>query len=127
MEWLRPLLLSLPGVTEGKSYGTPGFFVNKRLFVRIREDGENLVVYTDERDKWMEANPAVYHITEHYRNYPWMLVRLVKVKEKELKILFEAAWRLRAGKKLTGEFDAKKGKAQVGKTGKKNSGPAKKK
>jgi len=113
MERLRPLLLSLPAVTEGTSYGTPGFFVNKKLFVRIKEDGETLVVYTDEREKWLKADPEVYFFTEHYRNYPWVLVRLVRVRQKELKILFQAAWRLRAGKKLVAELDAKKGKAPV--------------
>lgn len=100
LDRLRPLLFALPEVTEGVSYGTPGFYVNKKLFARLREEGDILVVYTDEREKWMKVDSEVYFITEHYRNYPWMLVRLGKVKQKDLKILLQHAWELRAPKRL---------------------------
>ncbi|MDQ1511048.1 MAG: hypothetical protein QOG50_2892, partial [Actinomycetota bacterium] len=40
------IALSLPETTEKPSYGTPGFRVKDRLFLRIRSDAEGgLVVF----------------------------------------------------------------------------------
>src|SRR5262249_36855795 len=44
---VRRVALSLPETTEKPSYGTPGFRVKDRLFARIREEGDILVVWTD--------------------------------------------------------------------------------
>ena len=43
---VRRIALSLPATTEKSSYGTPGFRVKDRLFARIREEGDVLVVWT---------------------------------------------------------------------------------
>ncbi|MEP6673537.1 MAG: MmcQ/YjbR family DNA-binding protein [Ferruginibacter sp.] len=96
--WNRVSLVAsaLPGSEAGTSYGTPAFKVNKKLFARLKEDGETLVVYTNERDKWMKANPAAFFITDHYIDHPLMLVNLVLVKKKDLQYLLFASWQLRA-------------------------------
>ena len=100
--------MALPGVTEGISYGTPGFYVNKKLFARLREDGETLVVYTTERDKWMKKAPSIFYITDHYLNYPNMLISLSSVKPKELEALLIASWTMRATKGLIKEFEGRR-------------------
>ena len=41
----------------------------------------------------MKAEPATYYITDHYRNYPWILVRLATVDRHDLRDLLEDAWR----------------------------------
>jgi hypothetical protein len=105
LEFLRKTLLPLPGVTEKMCFGTPAFYVKKKIFTRIKEDGENLVLGTLERDKWMQAKPEVYHITDHYRNYDYMLVHLDKVDPEELKGLLITAWRNRATSKLINEYE----------------------
>ncbi|MCQ6958260.1 MmcQ/YjbR family DNA-binding protein [Mucilaginibacter aquariorum] len=105
LEFLRKTLLPLPGVTEKMCFGTPAFYVKKKIFTRIKEDGENLVLGTLERDKWMQANPETYYITDHYRNYDYMLVRLDKVDPEELKELLITAWRNRATGKLISEYE----------------------
>ena len=43
---MRRAALSLPATTEKPSYGTPGFRVRDKLFARIREEGDVLVVDT---------------------------------------------------------------------------------
>ena len=108
-EYLRKLLLVLPGVTEKMCFGTPAFYVNKKIFARIREDGETLVLGTRERDKWMQAKPDVYYITDHYLNYDYMLVNMEKADPDELKILLITAWRNRATQKLINEYNNKDG------------------
>jgi hypothetical protein len=104
LQFLRNVLLPLPGVTEKMCFDTPAFYVNKKYFIRIREDGETLVLHTFERDKWIAANPDVYFITEHYYNYDYMLVNLSKADPEELKSLLIQAWKDRANKKLLKEF-----------------------
>lgn len=100
LQFLRNVLLPLPGVTEKMCFDTPAFYVNKKIFARIREDGETLVLHTMERDKWMVANLEVYFITEHYYNYDYMLVCMPKAAPEELEGLLIQAWKDRAPKKL---------------------------
>ena len=85
----------LPGAVEGTSYGTPAFRVGKTLFVRQHQDGESLVVKIDpdERTMRMKAEPKTFFITDHYLNYPWILVRLATVARDDLRDLLEDAWR----------------------------------
>ena len=102
LETVRALALALPETEEGTSYGTPAFRVHKKFFARLREDGETLVVKVDldEREVLMEAHPEVFFITDHYRGYPLMLVRLPAVEREQLRELLEEAWRRSAPKKL---------------------------
>jgi hypothetical protein len=91
---VRQLALALPNAAERPSYGTPGFFVRKKLFVRILPD-EDLAVFKidfDRRDVLMKSDPQAYFITDHYRNYPMMIVRLSSVDRSDLKELIENAW-----------------------------------
>jgi hypothetical protein len=101
-ETVRQLALALSGVEEGLSYGTPAFRVRGKLLARLREDGESLVVKIDldERELLMGADPETFYITEHYRNYPAMLVRLARVDTEALRALLEEAWRCAAPKRL---------------------------
>ena len=103
----RKILVSFPGVREGPCYGTPGFRVRAKFLARVWEDGETLVVRCgdDERDFRMQADPKTYFITDHYRGYPTVLVRLPRVRPVELRSLIDVAWRRIAPKRLLAEFD----------------------
>jgi hypothetical protein len=92
---VRRLALALPDVEEGTSYGTPAFRVRGKLFARLHEDGESLVVRIafQEREILMDAAPETFHITDHYVNYPMMLVRLAIVRPGELRALLADSWR----------------------------------
>ncbi|HEV8268987.1 MAG TPA: MmcQ/YjbR family DNA-binding protein [Thermoanaerobaculia bacterium] len=99
---VRRLALSLPGTVEAPCYGTPGFRVAGRLFARLREDGESLVlgVDLDSREALLESRPDVFYITDHYRGYKWVLARFGLVRPAELKELLAEAWRRVAPKRL---------------------------
>ncbi|HEY0510474.1 MAG TPA: MmcQ/YjbR family DNA-binding protein [Thermoanaerobaculia bacterium] len=101
-ETVRQVALSLPGVEEGKSYGTPAFRIGKKFLARLREDGETLALRIgfDERDVLMKADPETFFITEHYRGYPAVLVRLATVDPDRLREVLEEAWRQNAPKRL---------------------------
>jgi hypothetical protein len=104
---VRRLALALPGVEEGPCYGTPGFRVRGKFLARLREDGATLVVKCgdDERDFRMQADPGTFFITDHYRGYPAVLVRLASVRPADLRDVLEQAWRRSAPKRLVAEYD----------------------
>jgi hypothetical protein len=108
-ETVRQLALALPEVEEGTSYGTPAFKVKGKAIARLREDVDSLVVKIDflKRDILMNAEPETFYITEHYRNYPAMLVRLSSVRREVLRDLLEQAWRLEAPQRLVKAYDEK--------------------
>jgi hypothetical protein len=93
---------TMPDAEESTSYGTPAFKVKGKLFARLHQDGESLVVGVDfeERAEMMEADPEKFYITDHYLNYPWMLVRLSKVRPDQLRDLLIGSWRRAAPKHL---------------------------
>ena len=105
---VRALALAFPGVEEGSSYGTPGLRVRGRFLARLWEDGETLVVKCgdDERDFRMKADPETFFLTDHYRGYPTVLVRLSRVTREDLGDVLEEAWRRQAPKRLVREYDS---------------------
>src|SRR6185312_4125060 len=107
LEFIRKLLLALPGVTEGISHGTLGFYVQKKFLARLWENGEVLVVRTDERDKWIQTDPETFFFTDHYRNYPTVLVNLDRVEPAVLEQLLIEAWEGRASKSLLKNYPGK--------------------
>jgi hypothetical protein len=98
LQFIRQHMMSLPGTTEALCFGTPAFYVNKKLLARMWENGEVLVVRSLERETWLQAGPDTFFITDHYRNYPSMLIRLDKVQPDDLKQLLTTAWLSRASK-----------------------------
>ena len=78
-EDLSTLLLSWDLVEPGTHYGTPSFKVRGKMLTRLKEDGDSIVIKgvdADERAMLCEADPDLYYYTDHYRNYPMLLMRL---------------------------------------------------
>ena len=102
--------LALPGVKEGRSYGTPSLHVGKKFMGRLRDDGETLVIRTsiDDREKLMHSDPDTFHLTDHYRNYPYVLVNLLAIREVDLRRVVERAWRLVASPTLVARHESPK-------------------
>lgn len=99
---VRKLALALPGTEEGTSYGTPAFKVGKVMFARLHQSNEAIVVLIDfdERALRMKTDPESFFITDHYLDYPAMLVRLATVDEDDLRELLEESWRRNAPEDL---------------------------
>ncbi len=104
---VRRLAGGLPGVEEGTSYGTPALKVKGKLFVRVHDNGEWLVVRMEieERAMRIKVDPEAYLLTDHYLAYPWVLVRMAVVDSDELGELLEQAWRMVAPQRLVAEWD----------------------
>ncbi len=96
---VRRIALALPECHERPSYGTPGFRVADRIFARLRDDGDSLVVWVaDEGEKrsLVESAPEKFFTTPHYDGHASVLVRCSQVSVEELAELLTDAWRLRA-------------------------------
>jgi hypothetical protein len=109
---VRRVALSLPATTEKPSYGTPGFRVKDKLFARIREEGNAVVVWVeDEEEKraLIASDPEKFFTIPHYDGYAMVLVRFGAVDVDELEELLTDAWRLRAPKRVREQFDAEHG------------------
>lgn len=96
-----------PGVEEGTSYGTPALKVRGAFLLRLKEDGETLAMRTTfpDRDHLMRTAPETFYITDHYRDYPAVLVRLATVDPAQFAELLEDAWRRAAPKRLVKDYD----------------------
>jgi hypothetical protein len=104
---VRKIALTLPGVEEGTSYGTPALKVGGKLIARVHQSIDCLVLRSDfmGREILMQSAPEAFFITDHYRDHPWILVRFAMVEKRALPDLIERAWRLVASKTLTRKFD----------------------
>lgn len=102
--WAR----ELPGVEEGTSYGTPALLVRGKTIARLWEDGTTLVLKVPPlvRDHLLASAPDVFFLTDHYRGYPTVLVRLAAAEASQLTPLLQEAWRQVASKRAMAAYDA---------------------
>jgi hypothetical protein len=98
--FVREIVLALPDVEEGSGRGTASLKVRGRLLtcpaIHRSAEPHSLVVKIgfDERAKLIAADPDVYYVTDHYVNYPSVLVRLSRIRRDALRDLLGMAWRL---------------------------------
>ncbi len=106
---VRALALSFPQVEETIAYGKPAFKAFGKFLTRVRKEDNSIVlvgVDFDERDMLMEAEPAIFHTTPHYKDYPSVLARLDAVDPGTVKSFLERRWRACATKKALKEWEA---------------------
>jgi len=106
---VRKIALDWPEVEDGTSYGTPALKVRQKMLVRLKEDGDSLVmpsVPRDEREMLVGSKPKVFYFTDHYRDYPMVLIRLSKAKRATVEPFLRRRWRELASKQAVKQFDA---------------------
>lgn len=100
---IRKIALSFPEANEKPSYGKPAYFVAKKFFTRVRDEDDSIVLIVDsidEREMMIEADAKTFFITDHYKDYPSVLVRIARVDAKTVQGMLERRWRKIAPKKL---------------------------
>ncbi len=95
------MALALDNVEEATSYGTPAFKVGGTMIARLRDDIGALVVgmSIEDRQELMAEDPETYFITDHYLNYPYILVKLARVQPDAMRDLLRGARKLAAAEK----------------------------
>jgi hypothetical protein len=106
-ETVKRLGLELPEVEESTSYGTPALKIRGKMFARLREDAETLVVWTDfmEREALTQADPETFFVMPHYEDYPLVLIALTRVDQQELRELLIDSWRQKAPKRVLRAYE----------------------
>jgi hypothetical protein len=119
---VREIALSLPETIEKPWYGTPGFRVKDKGFLRIRAEAEGgLVVFVadlGEKEALLASEPDKFFTTPHYDGYPVVLVNLPAIDVDELRELIAESWLVRAPKRVRAAHeDEVLGGPQSGKSG----------
>jgi hypothetical protein len=92
----RSIGLTLPCVEEGTAYGAPALKAKGRMFAcvtihRSAEPGSLVVrIPFEERNRLLAADPGTYYLTDHYADYPVVLVRLARSRPDALRKLLRA-------------------------------------
>jgi hypothetical protein len=99
LDTVRSLALGLPDVEESTTWGSTAFKARGKLMTCIpvhksAEPGSLAVrIPFDQRVELMAADPEVYYLTDHYVNYPMVLVRLSRIHADALRDLLDSSWR----------------------------------
>ena len=106
---VRRIALSLPETVEKPWFGSPGFRVKDKGFLRIRSEAEGgLVVFVSdlgEKEAMLQSDPEKFFTTPHYDGYPTVLVNVKKIKVGELRELIMESWRLKAPKRVLQKYE----------------------
>ena len=96
---VRKMGLALPGVEEGTTYGSPALKVRGQLLTclaihKSAEAGSLAVrIGFEDRAALISADSDIYYLTDHYVEYPVVLVRLSRIDREALRDLLGMAWR----------------------------------
>jgi hypothetical protein len=97
---VRRIALSLPQVIEKPWYGTPGYRVKDKGFLRLRTEAEGgLVVFVadlGEKEALLASDAEKFFTTPHYDGHASVLVNLAAVDIDELTELIVESWRVKA-------------------------------
>jgi hypothetical protein len=108
-EEFAAIALSFPGSEAGTSYGVPSFKVRGKFFTRIRSEDDSAVLQEvpfDEREMLIEADPATFHFTDHYKGYPIVLARLATLQPDQARGFLERRWRRMVSKAMIRDWEA---------------------
>jgi len=104
-EIVRTVGLELPEVEATTRYdGAPVLKVGGCFMAGLAShqsaEPQSLVVRADfeERERFLEDAPETYYVTDYYRPYPIVLVRLAHIDRDALRDLLSVSWRLTVAK-----------------------------
>jgi hypothetical protein len=95
---VREMARALPEVEDSTVRGAPSVKVRGKLLAcpainKSAEPGSLVVkVPIEKREELIAADPDVYYITDHYVNYPSVLVRMSRIHRDALRDLLGMAW-----------------------------------
>jgi hypothetical protein len=96
---VRQIGLGLPGVEASTAYGMPALKVKGKLLAAVpanvsAEPGSLVVrVDLDDRAELLAADSLVYYVTDHYRDFDGVLVRLNRISPEVLRDLLSMSYK----------------------------------
>ena len=87
------IALAIPGAEERLWFNKPSVFLHDRFLAKVHDKEEAMtlqVASIEMRDVMLDADPKLFYITDHYKNYPMILARLQALDSKTLKDMLVA-------------------------------------
>ncbi len=116
---VREIGLAMPDVEESTMYRSPALKVRGKLLaclaIHKSAEPESLAVRIDfdQRDGLLADDPKTYYLTDHYVNYPVVLVRLSQIRIDQMQDLLGSAWRFVTAQKRTASRPSVKGNVKT--------------
>ena len=94
---VRAIAMKLPAVEEGTTYGYPAFKVRGKPFAwfpkkaEVEEGSLGVRMSILEREHRIQAEPSLFYVTPHYKDYPCALVRVDKMSVAQLREVLESS------------------------------------
>ena len=95
---VRDIVLELPDVEEGTTFGYAAFRLRGKLLAWFPEKKEvepgslGVRMSIIDRDIRTVHDPAVFYVTPHYRDYPCVLARVHRMSDSALRELLESGY-----------------------------------
>jgi hypothetical protein len=108
-EDLVEFAVSLPGVAESTSYGTPALKVAGKLMCRLRTDSDGALALkcaAIDKEALVAGLDPAYFTLPHYDGYDYVLVDLDLATRDELFELVDDAWHIAAPPTIRRQRDA---------------------
>lgn len=105
-EAVKAFALTLPDTYLESFYGTPCPKVNKKAFVSPGREPDSFHVMSPHEEKaiLLETDPDTFWQTDHYRNWPGLLVRFANNDPERVRNVIRRAWWDRANKAQRAAF-----------------------
>jgi hypothetical protein len=90
------LIMALPGAERSTAYGQPCWRIAGKFFTRLRSEDDSLALDVgsiERRDMLVEMEPGTFHLTDHYRGYSYVLIRIAEIDRAWLEAELRARWR----------------------------------
>lgn len=84
----KKIMLAIPGTEERLWFREPSVFIHDRFLAKTHKTEEAVTLQVgsmEMRDMMLEAEPKLFYITDHYRNFPFVLIRLSALTKTVLK------------------------------------------
>ena len=110
------IALAFPGTEEVLWFNKPAVFLHGQFLTKVHDKEEAMtfrVSSMEMRDMMLQAEPKLFYITDHYRNFPFVLARLSALTPTLLKELIAG----RAAQLAEGADKVKKRKKPLRKVG----------
>lgn len=106
-EPVSKIALQYSGAEESISHeSTPSIKVNGKLLCRLHDEGNFVPIRIgfDNRDFYLEKYPEIFHLPDHFKNYPYVCFWVPMKDQKLLKEIIEISWKNLATKKQIKDF-----------------------
>lgn len=101
------LAAHLPSVEVAPHYGRPAIKVNGKVVANLCREPGALAVHCalELKEQLIDAEPACFFDTDHFRGWPALLVRMEAIDDQTLRARLEAAWADRAPRELVRRWE----------------------